>query len=250
MVALAVDDGLRVGALTVDDVEEVQGINSRLHLAACEGILRRRVNERLMLAGVTLVDPQTTYIDANVTVGRDTVIHPGCHLQGKTIIGDECVIGPNCIIRDSRIGNRCAVLASVLEEAVLEDHVDVGPFGHLRSGAHLGRGVHMGNFGEVKNARLAPGTKMGHFGYIGDADVGEGVNVGAGTITCNYDGRQKHQTVICRDAFVGSGSMLVAPVTVGRGATIGAGSVVTHDVPEHSVVYGVPARIRDQPEGG
>ena len=134
------------------------------------------------------------------------------------------------------------VLASVLEEATLEDHVDIGPFGHLRSGAHLGQGVHMGNFGEVKNSYLAPGTKMGHFSYLGDAQVGQDVNIGAGTITCNFDGAHKHSTVIAGARFIGSGTMLVAPVTVGQGAKVGAGSVVTRDVPADTLAYGAPAR--------
>ncbi len=244
MVGLAVDDGRPVDAVTIDDVEEVQGINTRVHLARAEGILRRRINEEIMLAGVTLVDPATTYIEAGVQVGRDTVIRPNTHLQGETVIGQGCVIGPNAIVRDTRIGDRCEVMASVLEEAVLEDDVDIGPFGHLRPGAHLGRGVHMGNFGEVKNSYVAPGTKMGHFSYLGDAQVGEDVNVGAGTVTCNYDGQHKHPTLIEEGVFIGSGTMLVAPVRVGRGAKIGAGAVVTRNVPEETLVYGVPARYQ------
>lgn len=158
------------------------------------------------------------------------------------MVGERCILGPNTIVRDTRIGNDCRVLASVLEEALVEDHVQIGPFGHLRKGAHLGEGVYMGNFGEVKNAYLAPGTRMGHFSYIGDAQVGARANIGAGTVTCNYDGFDKHPTVIGDGAFIGSGTMLVAPVTVGRRARIGAGSVVTHDVPEGVLAYGVPAR--------
>ncbi|MFP3896827.1 MAG: bifunctional UDP-N-acetylglucosamine diphosphorylase/glucosamine-1-phosphate N-acetyltransferase GlmU [Anaerolineales bacterium] len=244
MVGLAVEDGRPVDAVTIGDVEEVQGINTRVHLARAEGILRRRINEEIMLAGVTLVDPATTYIEAGVRVGRDTIIHPNTHLQGETVIGEGCVIGPHTMVRDTRMGDRCEVMASVLEEAVLEDDVDIGPFGHLRPGAHLGRGVHMGNFGEVKNSYLAPGTKMGHFSYLGDAQLGEDVNVGAGTITCNYDGQHKHPTLIEERVFVGSGTMLVAPVRVGRGAKIGAGAVVTRNVPEETLVYGVPARYQ------
>ncbi|MGM0400821.1 MAG: bifunctional UDP-N-acetylglucosamine diphosphorylase/glucosamine-1-phosphate N-acetyltransferase GlmU [Chloroflexota bacterium] len=244
MIGLAVEDGCSVEAVTINDVEEVQGINTRVHLARAEDILRQRINEEIMLSGVTLIDPSTTYIEAGVAVGRDTVIRPNTHLQGETVIGEECVIGPNTVVRDTRIGDRCEVMASVLEEAVLEDDVDIGPFGHLRSGAHLGQGVHMGNFGEVKNSYLAPGTKMGHFSYLGDAQVGEDVNVGAGTITCNYDGQHKHPTLVEEGVFIGSGTMLVAPVRVGRGARIGAGAVVTRNVPEETLVYGVPARYQ------
>jgi bifunctional UDP-N-acetylglucosamine pyrophosphorylase/glucosamine-1-phosphate N-acetyltransferase len=249
MIGLAVEDGRTVEAVTIRDVEEVQGINTRVHLARAEGILRERINEEIMLSGVTLIDPATTYIEAGVRVGRDTVIYPNTHLQGETVIGEECVIGPNTIVRDTRVGDRCEITASVLEEAVLEDDVDIGPFGHLRPGAHLGQGVHMGNFGEVKNSYLAPGTKMGHFSYLGDAELGEDVNVGAGTITCNYDGQRKHPTVIEERVFIGSGAMLVAPVRVGKGAKIGAGAVVTRDVPEESLAYGVPARNKGLARG-
>ena len=249
IVGLAVAEGEAVEVLAIDDVDEVQGINSRAHLARSEAILRRRTAERLMEEGVTLIDPATTYVDATVQVGRDTVIYPNTHLQGTTVIGERCAIGPNSIVRDTRVGDDCTVLASVLEEAELEGHVEVGPFGHLRKGAHLGAGVHMGNFGEVKNAYLAPGTKMGHFSYVGDAEVGEDVNIGAGTITCNYDGVRKHRTTIAKGAFIGSGTMLVAPVTIGKGAKIGAGSVVTRDVDDGTLAYGVPARPKRQLEG-
>lgn len=248
MVALAVKAGLPVVAHTIDDVSEVQGINTRAHLARAEGILRTRVNERLMSQGVTLVDPVTTYAEANVQVGRDTVIQPNTHLRGNTVIGARCEIGPNTIICDSFIGDDCRVLASVVEEARMERGSEIGPFGHLRKGAHLGEGVHMGNFGEVKNAHLGRGTKMGHFSYVGDAEIGPDVNVGAGTVTCNYDGARKHRTIIGRGAFIGSGTMLVAPVSVGENARIGAGSVVTRDVPDDTLAYGVPARPHEETE--
>ena len=240
--ALAVAGGRRVVTLSICDVTEVQGINTRVHLARCERIARERVAERLMLEGVTLIDPETVYVHESVRVGQDTVIYPNTHLQGDTIVGEKCVLGPNTIVRDTTIGDSCQVVASVLEGATLEDEASVGPFGHLREGAHLGRGVHMGNFGEVKNSYLGPGTKMGHVGYIGDAQVGADVNVGAGTITCNFDGVRKHRTTIGAGAFLGSGTMLVAPVRVGRGAMVGAGSVVTRDIPDETLAYGVPAR--------
>lgn len=242
--ALAVGDGRAIETVTIRDVTEVQGINTRVHLARCEGILRARVAERLMLSGVTLVDPATTYVDASVTVGQDTILEPHTHLHGRTTVGEGCRLGPNALVRDSTIGNDCTVLASVLEGAVVEDGVSIGPFGHLRGGAHLGAGVHMGNFGEVKNAYLAPGTKMGHFSYVGDAELGPGVNIGAGTVTCNFDGRRKHRTSIGAEAFIGSGTMIVAPRRIGARARIGAGSVVTHDIPDGAVAYGVPARVR------
>ncbi len=242
VVGLAVADGLAVNALVMDDPDEAMGINTRLHLAQAEEILRRRINESWMLAGVTLVDPHTTYIEPGVTIGRDTIIWPNTYLQGKTVIGEGCTLGPNTIIRDTRLGQGCTVLASLLEGSILEDHVDMGPFGHLRPGAHLAEGVHLGNFGEVKSSYLGPGVKMGHFSYIGDATIGPNVNIGAGTITCNFDGVHKNHTEIGADVFIGSDTMLVAPVEIGEGSKTGAGSVVTHDVPPHTLVVGVPAR--------
>jgi len=246
MIGLAVEEGKRVEALTITDVSEVQGVNNRVHLARSERILRQRINEELMLSGITMIDPESTYIEATVKIGRDTIIYPNTVIQGNTTIGENCILGPNTLIRDAQIGDRCTILASVIEEATLEEEVHIGPFGHLRPGASLGKGVYMGNFGEVKNARLEAGVVMAHFGYIGDAEVGEKTNIGAGTVTCNYDGERKHRTIIGAKAFIGSGTMLVAPVRVGRGAKIGAGSVVTHDVPDGALVYGVPARNKGQ----
>jgi bifunctional UDP-N-acetylglucosamine pyrophosphorylase/glucosamine-1-phosphate N-acetyltransferase len=250
MVGMAVDQGLRVEGVIAGDAAEVLGINTRVHLAEAESAMRRRINAGWMLRGVTIVDPATTYVEPGVTIGRDTTIWPNTYLRGETTVGQHCTIGPNTIVEDCQIGDRCRVLASVLEQAVMEDGADIGPFGHLRKGAHLGRGVHMGNFGEVKNSTLGPGAKMGHFSYVGDAEIEAEANIGAGTITCNYDGARKHKTVIDEGAFIGSGTMLVAPVRVGKGATTGAGSVVTHDVPDGSVAYGVPARVRKGAKAG
>jgi bifunctional UDP-N-acetylglucosamine pyrophosphorylase/glucosamine-1-phosphate N-acetyltransferase len=243
LVAMAVEQGEPVAALPAAPLEVI-GLDTRLKLARAEAEMRRRINEYWMLAGVTLVQPETTFIDAGVEIGADTVIWPNTFLQGKTSIGEGCTLGPGTVIRDSSIGDGCRVELSVVEQAVMEDDCDMGPFGHLRKGAHLGPGVHMGNFGEVKNSYLGPGVKMGHFSYLGDATVGAEANIGAGTITCNYDGKHKHQTIIGQDAFVGSGSMLVAPLKIGEGAVTGAGSVVTHDVPPGHVAYGVPARVK------
>ncbi len=250
LVSIAIEEGRRVEALRLDDPTEALGINNRLHLARAEAVMRRRINERWMLEGVTMVDPSSIFIDAAVHIGQDTVIYPHTHLQGKTKIGTDCRLGPNTIIRDSTIGDRCVIRASVVEGAVLEDDVDVGPFSHLRTGAYLAKGVHVGNFGEVKNSYLGPGTKMGHFSYIGDATVGKNVNIGAGTITCNYDGVRKNPTVIEDGAFIGSDTMLVAPVRIGARAKIGAGAVVTHDIPPDSLAYGVPARVKGQVKDG
>ncbi len=242
VIAIAVAQGRTVLAEVMDDPEEAIGVNTRVHLSEAAAILRRRINETHMLAGVTLIDPATTYIEPGVQIGQDTVIWPNTHLQGETTIGVDCVIGPNTIVRSSRIGNQCKVLNSVVEQALVEDRVQVGPFGHLRKGAHLAEGVHMGNFGEVKNSYLGPETKMGHFSYIGDATIGASVNIGCGTVTCNYDGVNKNKTELGDNVFIGSDTMLVAPITLGEGARTGAGAVVTKDVPPHTLVVGVPAR--------
>jgi bifunctional UDP-N-acetylglucosamine pyrophosphorylase/glucosamine-1-phosphate N-acetyltransferase len=244
LVGMAVTEGRQVEALATDDPSEVLGINTRVHLAEAAAVMRQRINAKWMLQGVTIVDPATTYIESGVTLGQDTVVYPNTHLEGRVRIGADCRIGPNTVIRDSTLGARCTVFASVVEGATLEDGVDVGPFGHLRRGAHLAAGVHMGNFGEVKNSYLGPGTKMGHFSYVGDATTGPDVNIGAGTITCNYDGQRKHRTEIEEGALIGSDTMLVAPVRVGKGARTGAGAVVTRDVPPGSLAVGVPARVR------
>jgi bifunctional UDP-N-acetylglucosamine pyrophosphorylase/glucosamine-1-phosphate N-acetyltransferase len=242
IVAIARQQGLSVQAEVLEDHQEAMGINTRVHLAEAESVLRERINRDWMLSGVTIIDPATTYIEAEVSIGQDTILYPNTILQGETQVGAGCLIGPNSMIRDSLIGDRCKILASVVEHARMADEVDIGPFGHLRKGAHLDQGVHMGNFGEVKNAYLAPGVKMGHFSYIGDATIGRNVNIGAGTITCNYDGRNKHHTTIEEDVFIGSDTMLVAPLKIGKGAQTGAGSVVTDDIPEGTLVAGVPAR--------
>jgi bifunctional UDP-N-acetylglucosamine pyrophosphorylase/glucosamine-1-phosphate N-acetyltransferase len=246
LVGMAVKQGLRVETVIADHAVETLGINTRVHLAEAETVLRRRINERWMRSGVTIVDPASTYIEPAVTIGRDTTIQPNTHLRGETVVGQRCTIGPSAIIEDCTIGDGCVVLASVLEQAVMEDGADIGPFSHLRQGARLCEGAHVGNFGELKQSTLGPGAKMGHFSYLGDAEVGAGANVGAGTVTCNYDGERKHRTVIEEGAFIGSATMLVAPVRVGKGAKTGAGSVVTRDVPDGALAYGVPARVRGE----
>jgi len=241
MVGIAVTQGRRVVTMAAP-MEDVDGINTRVQLAQASAVMRHRILEHHMLAGVTIVDPASTLIEADVVIGPDTTILPGSILQGATQIGHHTTIGPHTQVVASLIGNYCRVTYSVVEEAQMDDHAEIGPFGHLRKGAHLAEGVHMGNFGEVKNSYLAPGVKMGHFSYIGDSQVAENVNIGAGTITCNYDGAKKNRTVIEQNAFIGSGTLLVAPVQIGAGAKTGAGAVVTKDVPPETLVYGVPAR--------
>lgn len=242
VVEIAVQDGLSVLAHQTSDPVEAVGVNTRVHLAEAGALLRQRINERWMLQGVSIIDPASTYIEPDVTIGSDTVIWPNTYLKGKTTIGADCILGPNTTIEQCVIGDRCTVLESVLEKSMLEDDVKMGPYAHLRPNVHLGKGVHMGNFGEVKNSRLGANVKMGHFSYVGDAEVGENVNISAGVITCNYDGCNKNKTVVEKNVFVGSDTMLVAPVTIGEGAITAAGSVVTHDVPAFTLVMGVPAR--------
>jgi bifunctional UDP-N-acetylglucosamine pyrophosphorylase/glucosamine-1-phosphate N-acetyltransferase len=241
-VELASKDGLSVQATVMDDLEETIGVNTRVHLSECDAAMRRRINQQHMLNGVTMIDPVSTYIEVGVTIGRDTVIMPNTYLHGKTEIGEGNVLGPNSIIRDSKIGNRCKIFSSMMEGALLDDDVDMGPFARLRKGAHLGNHVHMGNFGEVKDSYLSDGVKMGHFSYIGNAQIGANTNIGAGTITCNYDGEKKHATEIGEDVFIGSDTMLVAPLKIGNGARTGAGAVVTKNIAEDTLVVGMPAR--------
>lgn len=246
LVARAVQEGRPVVAHLLDDPDEAMGIDDRVRLAEAEAVLRQRINRRLMLNGVTIADPATTYIEEGVTIGQDTVILPHTYISAGTVIGEDCRIGPLSFVRASYIGTRCVVWASVVEEAILQDDVQVGPFSHLRPGAHLERGVHVGNYAEVKNSLLGTGVAMHHFGYIGDATVGAHTNIGAGTVTCNFDGRRKHRTVIGEGAFIGSDSILVAPVEIGAGALTGAGSVVTRDIPPGAKAYGVPARVHGE----
>ena len=242
MVELAVKDGLTVQAEVMEDAKEAIGINTRVHLAEVEAEMRKRINEAHMLNGVTLMDPASTYIEAGVTIGRDTLVMPNTYLRAGTVIGEGCVIGPNTMIRSTKIGNRSKVLMSVLEGAEVGDDVDMGPFARLRKGAKLGDHVHMGNFGEVKDSTLGPGVKMGHFSYIGNATIGKNTNIGAGTITCNYDGVKKHPTVIGEEVFIGSDTMLVAPLNIGDRASTGAGAVVTKDIEADMLAVGMPAR--------
>jgi len=242
IVELAVKDQLPVQAVVHDDFIETIGINTRIHLSEAEAALRMRINQEHMLNGVSMMDPASTYIDAGVNIGKDTTILPNTYIHGNTVIGERNMIGPNTIVRNTTIGNDCKIFALVLEGAMLEDDVDMGPFARLRKGARLKSHVHMGNFGEVKDSTLHEGVKIGHFSYIGNTIIGARTNIGAGTITCNFDGEKKNPTEIGEDAFIGSDTMLVAPLKLGDGARTGAGAVVTKNVPEDTLVVGMPAR--------
>ena len=245
LVAQARADGRAVVAVPVEDDLELAGVNDRVQLAAVEAELRWRILESHMLAGVTMHDPTTVYIDAQVQLARDVVLEPNVILRGATAVGEGSLIGAGSQLIDSRIGAGCRIWASVLETSEVEDGATVGPFAHLRPGASVGQGAEVGNFAELKQARLGARSKQHHMSYLGDTTTGEGVNVGAGTITANYDGRRKHRTTIGDGAFLGVDTMLVAPVTVGDGARTGAGAVVTRDVPPGKLAVGVPARIRE-----
>jgi bifunctional UDP-N-acetylglucosamine pyrophosphorylase/glucosamine-1-phosphate N-acetyltransferase len=228
-------NGGRVGAHLSQTPEEVLGINTRLQLAQAGRVLNRRMLERLMLSGVTVVDPNHIYVDADVEIGQDSVIHPGTILRGRTKVGKGCEIGPFTFVEDSQIGNECQITQSHVSGARILEKSSVGPYSHIRPGTVAGPRARVGNFSEIKNSRLGFGAKVPHLSYVGDAEIAEDVNVGAGTITCNYDGDRKHRTTIGAKAFIGSNVNLVAPVKVGRGAKIGAGSTITKDVPDGSL---------------
>src|SRR3989441_5736329 len=232
VVAILSRAGARVEAVTVADSSEALGVNDRKQLAAVAVIQRRRILDRLMEGGVTIVDPASTYIEDTVTICPDTVVAPQTVIEGATEIGSECVIGAGSHVSGSRLADRVVLKPySILEDAVVEEGASLGPFCHLRPGCHIGAGAEIGNFAELKKSRIGRKTKIHHVSYTRDATVGERVNVGAGTITCNYDGQRKQPTVIGDDAFVGTNSSLVAPITIGEGAYIGSGSVITKDVP-------------------
>lgn len=224
--------GRTVGTYAIADPDEMRGVNSRADLAEVAAIARRRTLTALMASGVTIVDPASTYVDADVTVGMDTVLHPGVTLQGRTSIGEECEILPWSRLSDATVGDRVRVLDhSLVDDAAIDHDAVVGPFARLRPRSHVGPSAHVGNFVELKNTTLGEGSKANHLAYLGDATIGSGVNVGAGTITCNYDGAAKHRTTIHDGAFIGSDSTLVAPVEIGAGAYVAAGSSITADVP-------------------
>jgi bifunctional UDP-N-acetylglucosamine pyrophosphorylase/glucosamine-1-phosphate N-acetyltransferase len=219
------------------------GVNDRVDLARAEDRAWERKRERLMRGGVTMRLPETIVVDERVQVGADTVLLPNTELLGATVVGSGCVIGPGSVIRNSRLGDRVVVRSSTIEDSDVADDTDVGPYAHLRAGTQIGPHAHIGNYVELKNARLDAGVKAGHFSYIGDTSIGPESNIGAGTVTANFDGANKHRTEIGARAFIGSDTILRAPVRVGDDARTGAGAVVTKDVPPGATVVGVPARI-------
>jgi bifunctional UDP-N-acetylglucosamine pyrophosphorylase/glucosamine-1-phosphate N-acetyltransferase len=250
LIALARADGRPVASVEVGDDGTLLGINDRAQLADATYRLRERINERHLLAGVTMLDPTTAYVDVDVVLAADVTLEPNVVLRGRTSIGEGTTIGSGAQLIDTTVGRDCRIWASVLEGSEVEDEVSIGPFAHLRPGSSIGRGAKVGNYAEVKNSRLEAGVQQHHVSYLGDAHVGARTNIGAGTITANYDGVHKNPTTIGEGAFIGVDTMLVAPIEVGDGAKTGAGAVVTHDVPAGALVVGVPARIREPGSSG
>ena len=229
------DAGEKIGAFRANYADETLGINSRVQLAAADKIFRMKKNNELMEAGVTIIDPNTTFIDYDVKIGQDTIIYPNTYIEGNTTIGEDCAIGPNIRFTDMKVGNKVTAQFSYCHEAEICDGVTLGPYVHLRPGTTIGENVKIGNFVEVKNSNIGEGSKLPHLQYIGDTDMGSGVNVGCGTVTCNYDGKQKFRTTIGDNAFIGCNTNLVAPVNVKEGAYIAAGSTITKDVPKDNL---------------
>jgi bifunctional UDP-N-acetylglucosamine pyrophosphorylase/glucosamine-1-phosphate N-acetyltransferase len=237
-----VSQGKRVVPVMATDHLHVLGINDRVELAQARKEMNKRLCAQYMREGVTIIDPDTTYLEPELAIGRDTVIYPNSSIGRLSEIGENCVIGPNARLSNAKLGNGVTVRESVILDSTLGDDITVGPFAHLRGNAVLAEGVKIGNFVEVKNSQLAKGVKASHLSYLGDAEIDEETNIGAGTITCNYDGKRKNKTIIGRNVFIGSNTSLVAPITVGDNALTGASSVVTKDVPAGERVAGNPAR--------
>lgn len=230
--------GHHIEGYCTSDPAEATGVNDRVALAQVEGILRKRINKQHMLGGVTFINPDSTYIDADVIIGADTIIHPECYLRGTTVVGSDCIIGPHTEISDSLLHDGVHVKQSVLDQAEVGIGSTIGPFAYLRPGAKLAARVKIGDFVEIKNATIGEGSKIPHLSYVGDAHIGKNVNMGCGSITANYDSVQKHVTEIDDNAFIGSNSNLIAPIHIGKGAYVVAGSTITHDVAEDELAIG------------
>ena len=244
LLEIAYREGAGIAEVTAE-ATELAGVNDRAQLSEAASHLRTRINREVMLAGVTIADPATTWIEPSVELAADVTLLPNVYLTGNTAVDSGTVIGPGTEIVDSRIGSQSMIRWSIVTESTVGNNVTVGPFSHLRPGCIVDDDVHIGSFAELKNSRLGPMTKVPHFSYLGDAEIGAEVNIGAGTITCNYDGEsgRKSATIIGDKASIGSDTMLVAPRTIGRGALTGAGAVVTHDLAPDEVAHGVPARV-------
>ncbi|MFX4262863.1 bifunctional UDP-N-acetylglucosamine diphosphorylase/glucosamine-1-phosphate N-acetyltransferase GlmU [Pelotomaculum propionicicum] len=235
IIEMNVRRGRRVGAVTLENPMELTGINDRAQLAEVERFMRGRILKDLMISGVTVIDPHSTFVDRKVKIGRDTVIHPFTFIEGSTVIGEDCNIGPGSRLINAVVGNGVSIQNSIVTDSSMEDGCSIGPFSHLRPGNTLGREVKVGNYSELKKSVVGDGSKVPHLSYVGDATIGKNVNIGAGTITCNYDGRNKWPTMIDDGVLIGSNTNLVAPVKIGARSVTGAGSTITRDVPEGSL---------------
>jgi len=232
LIKIASEKGEKIAEIEAP-FEEVIGINNRLDLAIATDILRKNILKGLMLQGTTIIDPNSTYVESGIKIGRDSILFPGVYLAGKTTIGENTILEHGVVIRDSEIGNNVVIKAySVITESIVEDNVKIGPFAHLRPGSHVAEEAKIGNFVEMKKSYIGRRSKASHLTYLGDAQIGNDVNIGAGTITCNYDGKRKHKTIIKDRAFIGSNTAFIAPICIGEEATVGAGSVITEDVPD------------------
>ena len=228
-------DGGKVNAMVANDAEEFLGVNSRVQLADAEAVMRRRINIKHMENGVTMIDPSRTYIEADAVIGCDTTLLPGVIIEGSTVIGEDCVIGPDSRLTNTKLGNGVVFQYSTAIDSFIDDDTKVGPYAYIRPNCSIGKNVKIGDFVEIKNTNIGDGTKVSHLTYVGDSDVGERINFGCGTVTVNYDGHKKYRTVIDDDVFIGCNANLVAPVKIGKGAYIAAGSTITDEVPENSL---------------
>lgn len=245
LIASTISDGGKVDNLEVAHSSEILGINTRVHLATAETILRDSIRSYWMNQGVTILDPTSTFIDSSVSVGTDTTIYPNTHLRGTTQAGKKCELGPNSIIIDSFVGDDCLIIGSMISGSEIGNKSNIGPFSNVRPNSKISSNVHIGTSVEIKESQIGSGTKIGHFSYIGDSELGKNVNIGAGTVTCNFDGLSKNPTFIEDNAFIGSGTMIIPPIRIGKNASTGAGSVVTHDVSPGQLVFGNPAEHRE-----
>lgn len=234
-IEILLNEGKRVDAIAIEESDDIAGVNSRVQLAGVTQVMKNRINEKHMANGVTLVDPANTYIEADVVIGKDTIIEPGCMLQGNTVIGENCRIGYNSKLTNMTIKDYVDIEVSVLTESFVDEGTHVGPFAYVRPNSHIGKNIKVGDFVEIKNANIGDGTKISHLTYVGDADVGENVNFGCGTVIVNYDGQKKHRTTIGNNAFIGCNTNLVSPVTIEDNAYTAAGSTITKTVPENSL---------------
>ncbi len=247
IISLMAKQNMKINAYICEDPYTSRGVNSRVDLAELNEIVRNKKNHDLMIKGVTITDPKSCYIDEEVNIGMDTVILPFTFIEGATSIGENCTIGPSVQIKNAEISNGVTILNSIVLSSKIGNNTSIGPFSYIRPDNILGENVKIGDFTELKKSIIGDGTKVPHLSYVGDATLGAKVNIGAGTITCNYDGKNKHKTVIGDGTHIGSNTNLIAPVTIGKNVTTGAGSVVTKDIPDGATAYGVPAKITKTP---